>query len=181
MTHRFQVGIFIPDEWYDLPNMFMRHQPVAFRHAAVWFGKPAPAISRNNLRRIKAQLKEGFPTEVLILNPHSHQRVVYCAPLLAVSASLPKQKEFIPKFYEVLDLFPRMKAWLKIGLDWDAYFWDEVPALERFITTYNLWEKKFLLKGPVTMPGYALLSLGKPPVLDRAKQLIKTATDRFRQ
>ncbi len=162
MTERFQLVVCIPDEWYDLPDWVMRHYSVAFKHNAVWFGKPDPAILPGDVRKLRAQLKSGVPTMVAITNPHTKNKIVYVAPLLGVSSAMPKQKELLPPFYEELQLFSRMKTWLKLGYPIDGYRLAEFPDLEKAVATYNKHERKLLKKGPVIMPGYFFLILDKP-------------------
>ena len=162
MTEHFQLVICIPEEWYDLPDWVMRHYSVAFKHNAVWFGKPDPAILSGDVRRLRAQLKSGLPTLVAITNPHSRKKIVYVAPLLGVSSGLPKEKDLLPPFYEEFHILSRMKTWLKLGYPIDGYRLEEFPDLEKAIATYNKLERKLLKKGPVKMPGYFFLMLDKP-------------------
>ncbi len=159
---RVYLVICIPDQSYDVPQMVLRHESVAFKNDAVWFGKPGRAICPSHIRKLKAQIEEGFPTEVAILNPHSDKKIVYVASLLDVSSKLPKEPQLIPAFYEELNLLRYIKTWLKLEYGMEGYLLEELPSLEKAVAVYNRAESKYLKKGPVNMPGYFFLWLDEP-------------------
>jgi hypothetical protein len=153
---------------YGVTEVVNRHHLLAFRHGAVWFGKPERGISRMDVNQLNEQIEGGLQTYLFIVNLEN-TRIVHTAGLLQVSLKSPPEKDLVPPFYKQLKLLHRMKTWLKIAYPIDGFSANEYPAVMKTLAKYQALEKKHQKNSPagVSMPGYFLMAQESPNIQNR--------------
>lgn len=114
-SNPFHLVVRFSDAMFEVGDVVERHNQIAAKRGAVWFGKLGQTISQNRVDLLNNQIKENTPTYLYLVKGNRRKSSAYSADLLAVSKEKPKDKALIPDYYAEKDLLPYMKAWMKIG------------------------------------------------------------------
>jgi hypothetical protein len=105
----------VPSKSTSIEEIVAAHDEIAKRYGGVWFGIMTRPLSEDTLTAMRDQIENHGPAYFYLVQRRDGQFRTFRSDVKVLCRELPREKKnCIPSYYDLLDLIPKMKSWLKI-------------------------------------------------------------------